>query len=451
MSHLWKSIIRHKRSVMFEVWLPDVADYTGRFVVVFELHAHIAPRERGLQSEMIDKVNSGYAVAGGDSGHRASENNDGAGEPGVRISYMHDADQVNTWIHKSIAYFTPAARSLIEAFYRQKTKRSYYISCSTGGAQGFALAQFHPELFDGIVAGCPGNWYSHLALSFLWNSQQTQGLSFLPQETLDLITRTALSECDTLDGVEDGVIENPLICDFDIASLECSSSTNSPTCLTQAQIAAAKKIYAGPRSATTNTSLYPGFSVGSEIEWMYQEATLADAFAVPILQNMVFDNLTYDADTFNWGTDVDALDEKVGTYIDEISPDLSAFKAAGGKMLVLQSWADPYNAATWPIQHLGQLEQFFAGDVGDWFRLFMVPGGRHCGAATNYPQVPAKWHSLESLVQWIETAEVPTEMLSSDPTNESLSKKTRKLCPWPKTAKYLGGDSNDWTSFECGV
>lgn len=126
------------------------------------------------EGNVILNVNKGYAVAGGDSGHLASLNNAGNGAPGVYLPYLHDQEQVKAWIHNSIAYFTPVARKIAAKFYRSPPKHSYYEGCSTGGAQGFALAQFHPHLFDGIIAGCPGNWYSHLALSFLWNAQVTQ-------------------------------------------------------------------------------------------------------------------------------------------------------------------------------------------------------------------------------------------------------------------------------------
>ena len=124
---------------------------------------------------MMIQLNSGmgFAVAGGDGGHLASANNGGGGAPGVYIPYLHDTEQVQAWIHDAINLFTPAAKALTAAYYGQETRYAYYDGCSTGGAQGFALAEFHPELFDGIVAGSPGNWYSHLALSFLWNAQHT--------------------------------------------------------------------------------------------------------------------------------------------------------------------------------------------------------------------------------------------------------------------------------------
>ncbi|KAK8071027.1 tannase and feruloyl esterase [Apiospora hydei] len=434
----------NNNTIVFQLWLPASTDYSSRFLAVGNGGMAGTIDEAAL----MKNVNEGYAVAGGDGGHRASDNNGGSGKPGVYLPYMHDHAQVQAWIHNSIAQFTPVTRSLAEQFYGKPANHSYYAGCSTGGAQGFALAQYHPELFDGIIAGCPGNWYSHLALSFLWNSQKTQGSSHLPQSTLDLITKSALAQCDAIDGVEDGVIENPLLCDFDINSLACGASAEDPTnCLTEAQLAAAKDIYTGPVDSRTKTSLYPGFSVGSETEWAMQEGELASAFTIPILQNMVFNNLTYDSGNFNWGSDVDLLDERVGTFIDEISPDLSAFQKAGGKMIVMQSWADPYNAALWPIQHLKQLEEAAGGNVGDWFRLFMVPGGGHCGSASNYPQVPANWHSLEAMTEWVESKALPEEMTSSDPADKSS--RTRKLCPWPKTANYTGGNTDEWTSYEC--
>jgi feruloyl esterase len=157
-------------SLTFALWLPD-SQYASRFTVV----------GNGGMAGVIDYLNMatqlnnglGFAVAGGNAGHLASENNAGGGEPGVYLPYLHDEDQTRAWIHDAVSLFTPAAKALVKAYYGQKPKHTYYNGCSTGGAQGFALAEFHPDMFDGIVAGCPGNWYSHLALSFLWNAQHT--------------------------------------------------------------------------------------------------------------------------------------------------------------------------------------------------------------------------------------------------------------------------------------
>jgi hypothetical protein len=158
-------------SLTFTTWLPDASDYNHRFMAVG--NGGMAGTIDTLN--MITQLNAGlgFAVAGGDAGHLASTNNEGGGAPGVHLPYLHDKSQVKAWIHNAISFFTPAAQALAEAYYGASAKYSYYDGCSTGGAQGYALAQYHPELFDGIFAGSPGNWYSHLALSFLWNAQQT--------------------------------------------------------------------------------------------------------------------------------------------------------------------------------------------------------------------------------------------------------------------------------------
>lgn len=198
------------------------------------------------------------------------------------------------------------------------------------------------------------------------------------QEILNFVASAVLDQCDELDGVKDGLIENPLICDFDISTLACdSAAAKSTQCLSAAQVAAFQKVYDGPRNSTGH-SLYPGFSFGSENELIQQTSgSLAGSFTASILQNVVFDDLSYDVNTFDWGADVALVDQRVGPLIDEVSPDLSAFRARGGKLLVTQGWADQYNAATWPINHKKQLEGAMGGDVSDWFSLFMLPGACH--------------------------------------------------------------------------
>ncbi|CAK4034209.1 Hypothetical predicted protein [Lecanosticta acicola] len=350
-------------SLVFAIWLPDRSGYKGRFMAV---------GNGGMAgtidyATMMTQLNSGLglAVAGGNAGHLASENNDGGGAPGLYLPYLHDKSQVTAWIHDAISLFTPAAKALATDYYNRAPRHSYYYGCSTGGAQGFALAEFHPTLFDGIYAGSPGNWYSHLALSFLWNAQHTN----------------------------------------------------------------------------------PGLSFGSETEWILQEGNLANVFSIPLLQNLAFDDLQYDSDDFNWASDVAAIDERAGALIDEISADLSPFREHGGKLLTSQGWADPFHAATWRIEHLAQIEGFFGGDVSDFYRLFTIPGGGHCGAASYYPHAPATYHTVSALIEWVEESQKPEAILCSNPPDGS--NRTRKLCPWPATAHFSAGNYDDWTSYTC--
>jgi feruloyl esterase len=274
----------------------------------------------------------------------------------------------------------------------------------------------------------------------------------LTQDILDFATNAVLHACDEFDGVADRLIEDPLQCNFSIDSLACKADSDACdsgniTCLTKSQLSAFHDIYSGPVRSDNGKSLYPGFSLGSETEWLLQEGDLAEAFSIPILQNVVYDDLSYDSDTFNWASDVGDVNRNAGRHIDEISPDLSAFRGAGGKLLVTQGWADPFNAALWPIEHLQKIEKAMGGDVFDWFELFMVPGGGHCGAASGYPGVPATYHTVAPLVKWVEEGKAPKQIRSTDAPDGSTT--SRKLCPWPQTAKYVSGDIANWKSYVC--
>ena len=276
--------------------------------------------------------------------------------------------------------------------------------------------------------------------------------SFLSQDALNFTKDAVLKKCDLVDGVSDGLLEDPRQCDFDIVSLECATDQNplvdnSIVCLTPAQVQNVKNFYSGPSNTETGHQIYPGFEVGSEAEWAVQETGLWIQYSIPILQNLVFRNLSYDYTKFNWGSDVDTLDKIAGPLIAEISPNLQAFRNRGGKMVVTQGWADPFNAPTWPIDQRNEMGKIFGSELDEFFSLFMVPGGGHCGGAAIYPQMPGTWHALDVLLPWVEQGKIPQEMLATEPADGSNS--TRKLCRYPKRAVHTEGSINDWNSYIC--
>ncbi|KAB8263107.1 Tannase/feruloyl esterase [Aspergillus pseudonomiae] len=438
---------RRNNTLTWELYLPDEPYYNGRFLAV---------GNGGFAGDidnttMLTNLNSGFAVAGCDSGHPVSESEHSG--PDDSVPFLDDIAKVKSWIHNSIAMTTNVTRTITAKYYAERPTYSYFWGCSTGGAQGYALAQYHPTLFDGIYAGSPGNWYSHLILSFLWNGLHATGKGFMSQDVLNFITNRTVAACDELDGVKDGLIENPLRCHFDIKTLECQPSqtpiVNDETlCLTTAQIQTALQVYSGPKDQRTGKQIYPGFDLGSETGWLAQETSLYSSYAAPILRQLVFKDRTYNVTSFNWGSDVDYLDHTTSPAIDEISPDLSAFSQRGGKLITVQGWADQYNAATWPIEHLKRIQSTVQGQhASDFIRLFMVPGGGHCGANPAYSHVPATYHVLDALLPWVEDGIGPEEIVSSTPPNGSNT--TRKLCVWPKEARILNGSVSDWKSYKC--
>ncbi|KAJ5766238.1 uncharacterized protein N7511_003854 [Penicillium nucicola] len=453
-------------SLGFELWLPEKESYNERYLVA-------APNSKknttnfdwkgngGLAgtidtSTMLLNLNRGYAVAAGDSGHEVALNGNGTTAPGQYIPFLNNVAQTKAWIHDSIAMLTSPTRDLSALYYGSKPEFSYFSGCSTGGAQGFALAQLHPELFDGIYAGSPGNWYSHLILSFLWNAKHIKGDAFLNQSILNFTTNAILEKCDAIDGVVDGLIENPLECPFNIRSLACAdilkTSSTNVTCLTQPQIKAMEAIYAGPADSRNGGVIFPGYSLGSEKEWLMQETSLYLNYSTPVLQNLVFDTLSFNVSQFDFGADVDMVDAIASPLIDSISTDLSAFRKRGGKMIVTQGWTDPFNVALWPIMHLEQLQNTTANEkVSDFFNLFMIPGGGHCGPATNFPSAPSTYHTDDALRAWVENGTFPHSILTSGPLDGS--NRTRKICPWPQSAhldtKNSSAGSDDAENFVC--
>lgn len=262
-----------------------------------------------------------------------------------------------------------------------------------------------------------------------------------------------LEKCDTIDGVKDGILEDPIKCDFDITTLKCQGDQspidrNSTVCLTSSQITNAQSFHSGPKNSQTSAEVYPGFPHGSEIEWLLQETILYLEFAVPLLQNLVFQNLSFDYTKFNWDSNVKTVDEVASPLISEISPNFDAFKARGGKLLVTQGWADPFNSPFWPIQQRDEmLEVFGTAGLKDFYALFMIPAGGHCGTAPNYPQMPATYGTLDVLVPWVENGVTPSEMLAFDAPDGSNT--TRKLCPFPENAVYVNGSIDNFNSYVC--
>ncbi|KAH7069862.1 putative feruloyl esterase B precursor [Paraphoma chrysanthemicola] len=427
----------------FEVWLPEAENYNERYLSI----------GNGGFGGVIDYrsmaayLNAGFSVGGCDAGHLTSEN--GPSRPGAYVPFLNSYAQTKAWIRDSIAMFSAPAKAITASFYDCPPKKAYYAGCSTGGAQGYALAQYHPDVFDGIVAACAGNWYTGLMVSFMWNGlHANKPGAFLTQDALDYVGAAVVEQCDGIDGVKDGVIDDPTTCNFDTASLLCRDDqaqieNNKTVCLNETQLATVEAIYAGP-----GEGVYPGFGKGSEAEWLVQEDELWTDYAVPILQNLVFKNLSYDYMNFDFDKDVKTMEEVAGPLITAISPRLDAFKARGGKLLATQGWADPYNAPTWPIDQHNQAKAIYGEEqLNDFWRLFMAPGGGHCGSAASYPQVPGTIHYLDALIPWVEDGVAPGYVLATKPADGSNT--TKKLCPYPEHAVLRGGDAKQHESYVC--
>ena len=319
---------------------------------------------------MATALSEGYATSSTDTGHVGGTSGPLIGHPEKVIDYSHRA------VHE----MTVASKALINAFYERAPRLSYWNGCSTGGRQGLMSAQRFPEDFDAILAGAPANYHSHLHSNDLVNAVpalNTPG-GLLTQAKLEMLNKAVLNACDATDGVKDGLITEPRSCKFDPSTLVCKAG-DADSCLTPVQVESVKRMYA-PSKFSDGKPIFPGKAYGSEASWtaVVSSATQPIFVATGSFE-LAYQDPKWDWKKFDIDRDVKFVDEKTG-FINATDPDLSKFKARGGKILMYHGWNDqlisPYNS----INYLKSVETALGGasKAADSIRLFMVPGMTHC-------------------------------------------------------------------------
>ena len=445
--------------IWFEVWMPLAGKWNGKFNGVGN-----GALGGGINyPAMKDPLFRGYAVASTDTGHSAPSSDAGyAFKDG-----KYHAEKVIDWGHRAVHEMTVAAKEMIKAYYGQGPRFSYFTGCSGGGQQALSEAQRYPKDYDGIVSGAPSNFFTHLDAGQIWRAQAVLGKpeSYIPSggpqqpDKLTVIYNASLAKCDALDGLKDGIIQDPRKCDFDPATLLCPGGVDAPNCLTASQVEALKKLYAGPSNPASGEQIFPGFPPGSESGWgrfvggpagspFYMKPNpIADTF----FKFMVFENPNWNFMTFDFNKDMAATDNKLikpdmtlASAINATNPDLSRFRQTGGKLIMYHGWNDPNIPARNTINyHQSVLDKM--KELDDFFRLFLVPGMGHCSGGPGTDQFDA----LPALEQWVEKGVAPQNIPASHVEKGAVTM-TRPLCPYPRQAVYNGtGDPNDIGSFKC--
>ena len=443
--------------IRFEVWLPK-SGWNGKFQGIGNGGFAGSISYAGL----ANAVKHGYASASTDTGHQA-------GVTDASWALGHP-DKITDFGYRAIHETAEKAKAIVRAFYGAAPRRSYFSSCSNGGRQALMEAQRFPADYDGIIAGAPANYLTHLLAGAIWDMQSTLAdpQSYIPGSKLPAIEAATLQACDVLDGVKDGVIDSPPRCHFDPAVLLCKGA-ESETCLTAAQVAALKKIYDGPR-ASKGEQLFPGYSVGGEtgpggwaawITGSAPEKSLQFAFGTGFWKDMVFDDASWDFRTFNTERDVKVADDKIAQRLNATNPDLSAFNKRGGKLILYHGWSDAAIPPVNTVNYYRSVQSKMGKDANRFVRLFMAPGVQHCGGgpgpssfgqggvADGDPQ-----HNIASaLERWVEEGIAPEQIIAAKykgPAATSGIERTRPLCAYPKVAKWIGsGSTDDAANFTC--
>ncbi|MGE3508473.1 MAG: tannase/feruloyl esterase family alpha/beta hydrolase [Vicinamibacterales bacterium] len=446
--------------IFFEVWLPAPGSWNGKFLSSGEGGFAGTPNytRNGLDGGLDEILRRGYATASTDTGHSNTDPWWAIGHPERAADYLYRAKHL----------VTVAAKGTIAAFYGQPPRYSYFSSCSNGGRQGLIEAQRYPGDYDGLIIGAPWNFQSHSNAGFVWNAQALSAPgAAIPASKLPAINAAALAACDTADGLADGVIANPASCRFDPAVLLCAGA-ESNACLTEAQVTAVQKIYAGPKNPRTGESIFPGFTRGSEDAWTNLVAN-ASATGLPngYFANLAFENQNWDYRTFDFDRDLATADEKVGRLGNATSVDYRAARARGVKIIQYHGWNDQTLQPDYSPQYYEEVVRANGGLAAtqQFYRLFMVPGMTHCyggpGAANfgavgqQIPPVRDALHDIQTaLERWVEQGEAPTQLVATKFTDDRPATRavrlTRPVCLYPTVPHYRGtGDPNDAGSFVC--
>ena len=453
--------------IEFEMWLPTEA-WNGKYLGVGNggfAGAITYSGGIGNAPGLAEGLRAGYASSSTDAGHRASGTDaDWAlGHPEKVVDYGYRG------IHETAA----KSKAIVQAFYGDAPRKSYFSSCSNGGRQALMEAQRFPEDYDGIIGGAPANFSSHQNAANIWVAQAllSDPASYIKPAKLPAIEAAVLAACDERDGVKDGVLDDPRKCDFDPSALLCQGA-ESDACLTAPQLAALKKIYAGPKNSKGEQifpGMMPGGSLGNGawIAWITgtePAKSLQYAFGVGSVAKIVYQNPAWDFRTFNFDKDVAYLDDKLGPVRNAMNADLSKLKNRGGKLIMYHGFSDPGISPVNSINYYSSVvSKMGQKDVDSFVRLYMAPGMQHCGGGPG-PNVlgagpntsAGEFTIFSAMERWVEKGQAPEKIVATkfktDNNAQSGVSRTRPLCAYPQVARYNGsGSTDEAANFTCSA
>jgi feruloyl esterase len=431
--------------ILVEIWMPQ-SDWNQRL----EGTGNGGFAGKISYGALAEGLKRGYAVANTDMGMATPA----GANAGI---FVNRPERWTDWGYRATHEMTLLAKQVLRAYYAQDARRAYFVGCSTGGEQALMESQRYPDDYDGIVAGAAANNRTGVHVSILWNfaANERAPASYLPAAARSLLSQAVTNACDALDGAKDGVINDPLKCHFDPATLECKNA-GQENCLTASQVETAKQIYAGPVNPRTGQSLYPGLPRGSEFGWDGLDPNPGGKPPYAPIFQWVF-GPQWDWRHFDFDHDDTAYTQKLAGMVNATSPDIDAFRIHGHKLLMYHGWSDWLVA---PGESINYYNSVLTRDTSvrpgkpdaaldQSFRLFMVPGMAHCAGGPGATHFDA----LSAVVDWVERGVAPDRIITSKlPAAEigAAANTQRPLCPYPRVAQYQGsGSTNDASSFVC--
>jgi hypothetical protein len=441
--------------VAFEVNLP--LTWNGRFYMIGNGGlAGQGPDDLRRAAERAAALEHGFAIASTNTGHDASE------EPGGTF-VLSNPQKALDYAYRAVHVSAVAAKEIAHRFYGQPVAYAYWNSCSNGGRQGLIEAQRYPHDFDGIVAAAPWVDQTGFVLGAIWN-QQALDRAPISAENIALVANRVMAVCDAVDGLADGIIDDPRNCAFEVARDVplCPAGVDGNDCLTEAQATTIQQIYDGPSS--NGEPLFAGFMLGSEALVPGPNGMLASGWANLILPaqpgakpadlNLAESLLRYlaldppqpDYDYREFDFDRDAaLLERWAAIGNATDTDLRAFRDRGGKLIMTYGWSDAILQPLMGVEYYEAAAAANGPSAGEFLRLFMAPGMAHCGGGLG----PDQHDAVTAVIDWVETGAAPNALLAQKIVDGEVVR-SRPLCPYPQVARYAGeGSIDEAASFAC--
>jgi len=440
--------------VAFEVDLPD--RWNQRFYMTGNGGLAGDPVDAPMNPDRTAALRNGFVLARTNTGH------DNRKEPSGSFILSNPQKAID-YAYRAVHVTADTAKKIATEYYAKSISFSYWNSCSNGGRQGLLEAQRYPDDFDGIVANAPWVDQTGFTLGAIWN-QKALTEAPVPLEKITLVAEKVMAQCDEVDGLKDGLIDDPRNCSFDPARdvPACRAGADGPDCLTPAQAGTLKKIYGGPVSK--GKPLFPGFMVGSEQVTTGVNGARASGWANAIiaaqpdakpadfnLAEGVFKYLVldppqpmYDTLTFDFDKDA-AMVARWSKLADAKDADLSKFSKRGGKLIMTYGWADQILQPLMGVKYYESVVAKNGRQTMDFARLFMFPGMTHCAGGIG----PDVNDAVTAVIDWVEKGKAPDQLIASKRMNDQLVR-SRPLCPYPQVARYKGqGSIDDAANFSC--
>lgn len=435
--------------VGFVMRLP-VTGWNGKFVVAGcgGFCGSLNPDKPGHSNSLNEALKDGFAAIQTDGGHRAPswETDWALADPRALELYA------GAWMPLAVA----SGQSLVSSYYTDAPRRTYFSGCSNGGRLGLYAAQRYPELFDGIAAGdgifdLSGNAGIH-GLWLLQTTRNPDGTAVIGQGKIPLLVEHVMGRCDSLDGVADGIVSRPELCDPAPEALQCREDSDEP-CFNAAEVTAIQRLYQG---ATINgEQIYPGVEPGSEAYWPIWIVGTDDQLAWGESAGEGFLRLVYrvpasepfDPHAYELADEIDRL-HSLSPLVDAVDPNLDGLAAANTRLFYYQGLADPLIIPGRTMTYFQQVQAASNARVlTDAARFVNVPGFGHCW---EQPGLTAdEFDPLEIIDRWVEQGEVPDVVLAHQLDARGEVVRSRKLCALPARAVYQGGDPDSAESFSC--